>query len=200
MRGKKTFKASSLFKIYSVAIGSSIAAVTLFYILISLNYGFEFEKNHRESQVFLRNSARAAMDQLVDLLDERIAEALAANTDSSEHAEIIHFQLKNLSDQLEQIAITDRSSSLDNIFERFSVLVTIATLLFAVFGIFNVVQYRDEKAQLQKEYGRFKRDMDKKSKTTTDDFEQRAQDMNKKLDDAEQKLSTIRERTSRRDL
>ncbi len=123
-----------------------------FYIFKSIDYGGEFETKRRESRELLRAAACAQMETITQQILAQSANILAQDSTSLSRLEQLHAHLDSIKETLEEIAITDRSTSLDNVFERYSTLVGIVTLMFGGLGIFTGLQFYEQSRQTREEF------------------------------------------------
>lgn len=135
-----------------------------FYIFKSIDYGGEFQANREESRKYLRAAAGAQMEAVTQKILAHTAAIVANDTTSMSRLRQLHAHLDSVKQALEQIAITDRSTSLDNVFERYSTLVGIVTLMFGGLGIFTGLQFYEQSRQTREEFESVSRAIDETAK------------------------------------
>jgi len=137
---------------FPMALSLSLTIFGGFYIFKSIDYGGEFDTNREKSRELLRASAQTQMANITKQILNQSTAVLAQDTTSSVKVERLRAHLDSVAKILEQIAITDRSNSLDNIFERYSTLVGIVTLMFGGLGIFTGLQFYEQSRQTREEF------------------------------------------------
>jgi hypothetical protein len=158
-------------------VGLIIGATLVFQ---SMMYNNILGKRQAESRQYLLSTAQRSIEALTEEIMKNASGALAGKQDSLADVQDLKTYLANVAVELENIAITDRSSSLDGVFEKFSMLVGIVTLIFGGFGIFTGLQYSQGLKEMRTQIRNYKSD----SKNIMDEIKEQSQEFEASLYDA----------------
>jgi len=153
---------------------SIIFLTTVVILVLSIRYfgyGSSFRRQRENTVTSLRQSAREAIAGIARTVEENIAATGKSALDSLARARRVQEQLNNLATQLEQLAVADRSNSLDYVFDVFSTLLAVAALLLAGIGVFTGLKFREvvnQVAQLRREIETVDQKLARKVSSTKD--------------------------------
>ena len=142
------------------------------------SYGSFFAQQREQSAEKLLHSAG---ENFARTVMEHVSPGLASLPDSAAHAQQIETNLRRLIQQLDEIASTDRATSLDYVFDIYSVLLAFATLLFGGIGIYAGIQYHG----LMKDMKELRQEVDQLLQDTDEKMHSAETSIDKKLQAAE---------------
>ncbi len=158
--------------------------IGIFVVIQSLLYHNIFEPRHQETREAMFETAKQNIDEIAHQILGMVNEKMQTGQTNLAAVDTLNNTLAKLATHLTEIAIADRSSSLDNIFERFSMLVAVVALIFGGFGIFATLQYRDQLKQMRSELAMVRAEYLKKLEQSQQEFEQKAEGANRRLSEA----------------
>lgn len=161
----------SLHRFYSrhlpLAVMVVIFAIAAYYLIQDMRYSRHFQDRKAETRAAMQEKTEQTIRSLVKEVSRQTAAALAASADSLERSrqmQRLERHLASIATEIENLSISDRSASLDNVFERFSALLAVVTLIFAGLGIFAGLQFRDQKRDVEEQLQQMRVDIDEESK------------------------------------
>ncbi|MDQ7054650.1 MAG: hypothetical protein Q9P14_17835 [candidate division KSB1 bacterium] len=155
-----------------------------FVVVQSMLYHNIFEPRHTETRQFMLDRVRNDLQQITSKIEYVLLERSSHQKELQAALDSLNARLITLATHLTDVAIADRSNSLDNIFERFSMLVAVVALIFGGFGIFATLQYRDQLKQMRSDLTMVRTEYLKKLEQSQQEFEQKAEGANRRLSDA----------------
>ena len=154
-----------------------------FWFTEKMIFSNEFGERRQKSHNHLLLSAENQMAAVTNAIRADAMQLLRGNDDSRAQMDSLNTHLDRLAAELETIAITDRSASLDNIFERYSVLVALTALLFAIIGIYSGIHFKDQMSQMKRELLKTSQQLDKQVKEFDDRIRQKSDNVKNRLDE-----------------
>ncbi len=113
-------------------------------------YGARMRAERRETEAHLLKAAETTYLAVEATILKKITDTTSTrpHPNASARPDSLNALLKELKSLLDSIAVEDRTQSLDYVFDEFSMLLAVATLLAGFVGIFMAFQYLDLSARM----------------------------------------------------
>lgn len=161
--------------------------VGMYVVIENLLYYRDIEARRNLSTQALVEDAKNQLQGMIRDIGKDIRSSLNENGDPEMHAAAfrrVEERLQHYADAVIELAVKDRSASLDNVFERFSALVAIVTVIFAAIGIFSGLQFRDQLNNLRAEMEQSKANLEAMSTATISRVNHQQKQISEHLDEA----------------
>ena len=168
-------------------------------------FSHRFDKRRQKSHEYMLKATQKLVDDLKNDIEIQLRQVLASEKNSSALGDSLGsspftvskaklsrklvpidslgVHLRRLAIAVENVAVADRSASLDNIFERYSVLVGLTALLFAIIGIYSGIHFRDYMNQLKADLDEINDQQEKQLRDFQEQIQAKSEEVKGRLDD-----------------